>query len=304
MTLHNPATRRLILVVEDDADSLSAVVDALEAASLSALVARDGASAIALLDRVRPDLVLMDAMMPGLDGFETCRQLKSHPRNELTPVIFMTGLSDTEHVLEGLAAGGVDYVTKPVDLDALLARIDTHIANAGLIASARSALDASGPGVVALGASGRIVWMSDAAVAVCGASMSGLSEEEQAAVTQWVAKIAKMGASDAKPLSLSRSKVEQVSLRMIGRTGTNEILASVQTIETVSDAQALSKALELSPREGEVLAWVAYGKSNNDVAAILELSPRTITKHLEQVYRKLGVENRTSAATLALKVLL
>lgn len=304
MMLPEPATRRLILVVEDDADSLSAVVDALEDASLSALVARDGASAIALLDRVRPDLVLMDAVMPGLDGFETCRQLKSRPENELTPVIFMTGLSDTEHVLEGLAAGGVDYVTKPVDLDALLARIEVHIANAGLILSARSALDASGPGVIALSVTGEVVWMSEAANAVCGTSLSNFSEEDWSLLQNWVSQVVKVSVSNAKPLSLSRSVSEELKLQVISRTATNEILASVRTVETMSDAEALSRALDLSPREGEVLAWVAYGKSNNDVAAILELSPRTITKHLEQIYRKLGVENRTSAATIALKVLL
>ncbi len=93
----------------------SPLVEALESAALTVLVARDGLSAISLLDRVKPDLILMDAIMPGIDGFETCRRIKKISDMSLTPVIFMTGLSDWEHVIAGLEAGGVDYVTKPID---------------------------------------------------------------------------------------------------------------------------------------------------------------------------------------------
>lgn len=304
MKPHDPGPRRLVLVVEDDSDSLSAVVDALEDAGITALVARDGEAALALLERVSPDLILMDAIMPGLDGFETCRRLKADSGNELTPVVFMTGLDDTAHVLEGLAAGGVDYVGKPVDMNALLARIQTHIANAELIIGARRALDATGPGVVAFDERGDVAWMSEAASAVCGRRLAMLGDTERAGTSKWAAAAPRSAHSEVAPHKVRRTDGESVLFAYLGRSGSGAALASVQIAKERTDAATLSAKLGLSPREGEVLKWLADGKSNNDIASILQLSPRTVTKHLEQIYRKLGVENRTSAATMALRALL
>ena len=108
------------------------------------LIATDGESALRLIEQITPDLVLMDAVMPGLNGFETCRRMKRNKMLGALPVIFMTGLTETENVLEGLAAGGVDYVTKPLVVDELLARIRVHLANARVAAGTRAALDATG----------------------------------------------------------------------------------------------------------------------------------------------------------------
>ena len=109
--------RDTVLVVDDTPDTLGFLTAALEQASLTVLVATDGASAIKLLAHVTPDLILMDAVMPGMDGFETCRQIKADPALSHLPVIFMTGLTDTQHVVLGLEAGGVDYVAKPIVVD-------------------------------------------------------------------------------------------------------------------------------------------------------------------------------------------
>ncbi|MBP0650762.1 response regulator, partial [Mycobacterium tuberculosis] len=87
------------------------------------LVATGGAAALDIVARVNPDVILMDAVMPGLDGFETCRRLKKLPPTAMTPILFMTGLTETEHIVEGLEAGGVDYITKPIVVEELIARI-------------------------------------------------------------------------------------------------------------------------------------------------------------------------------------
>lgn len=87
-----------------------------------------------------PDLVLMDAVMPGIDGFETCRQLKANPSHADLPAIFMTGLSETRHIIRGFEGGGVDYVTEPVVPDELLPRIQRHLTTAQNLRSARTAL--------------------------------------------------------------------------------------------------------------------------------------------------------------------
>ena len=97
----------IILLVDDAPQSLGALCSELEADGYTVIVAIDGASALARLELVSPDAILMDALMPGMDGFETCRQIKSDPAWAHVPVIFMTGLTETENVLDGLAAGFV-----------------------------------------------------------------------------------------------------------------------------------------------------------------------------------------------------
>ena len=142
---HAPDVRRdTILVVDDTPETLGFLTDTLDHAGFTALIATDGESALRLVEQITPDLVLMDAVMPGLNGFETCRRMKRNKMLGGLPVIFMTGLTETENVLEGLAAGGVDYVTKPLVVDELLARIRVHLANARVAAGTRAALDATG----------------------------------------------------------------------------------------------------------------------------------------------------------------
>ena len=138
-------TRRdTILVIDDTPETLGFLTDTLDDAGFTVLIATDGESALALVDQITPDLVLMDALMPGMDGFETCRRLKNEKLLSHVPVVFMTGLSETEHVVQGLAAGGVDYVTKPIIVEELLARIRVHLTNARIAHGTRVALDATG----------------------------------------------------------------------------------------------------------------------------------------------------------------
>ena len=108
------------------------------------LVAREGEYALSIAEKIVPDVILMDALMPGTDGFAACRKLKQNRALAHVPVIFMTGLTDTEHIIEGLEAGGVDYISKPIVPSELLARIRVHLANARMAHSARAALDAFG----------------------------------------------------------------------------------------------------------------------------------------------------------------
>ena len=161
-TLHSMITeskkRDIVLVVDNSPETLRMLTDAIEDAGMTVLVARDGAAAMSIVDRMTPDVILMDAVMPGLDGFETCRRLKRDAGLAHVPIIFMTGLTETEHIVQGLEAGGVDYVTKPIVPDELLARIRVHLANARLTHSARTALDVSGRFLLAVDGVGKILW--------------------------------------------------------------------------------------------------------------------------------------------------
>ena len=159
-------------------------------------------------------------MMPGLDGFETCQRIKADPATADIPVLFMTALTDSEHVVKGFEAGGIDYVTKPINTEEVLARVASHLRTARILQTARAA-------------------------------------------------------SQAQPLTLNDEPAYAT----------------------------LSARFQLTEREVEVLRWVACGKTNRDIGDILGLSPRTVNKHLEHVYIKLGVETRTAATSVALSAM-
>src|SRR5688572_19687843 len=155
----------LVLVVDDVPDNLSLLHDALDEAGYTVLVATNGEQALQRAVQAVPDIVLLDAMMPGLDGFEVARRLKAHPDTAHIPIIFMTGLTETEHVVAAFQAGGVDYVTKPIRPQEVLARMTVHMQSARQARQARNALDAFGHATMAIHAddaltTGRAVWQT------------------------------------------------------------------------------------------------------------------------------------------------
>jgi two-component system, sensor histidine kinase and response regulator len=120
----HPAT---LLIVDDTPENIAVLFELLSAQNFSVLVAEDGESALNIAISEKPELILLDIMMPGIDGFETCRRLKNDPSTADIPVIFMTALVDTADKLRGFNLGAVDYVTKPFDHEEIIARIHTHL---------------------------------------------------------------------------------------------------------------------------------------------------------------------------------
>jgi len=296
MTRPDFENRNLALVVDDSPETLGMISNALEDNGISVIVARSGAQALDLAARVMPDVVLMDAVMPEMDGFETCRRLKADERLAYAPVIFMTGLSASEDIIKGLLAGGVDYVTKPAVIDELIARITTHILNAKAIQSAREALDTSGRTVLAVDLEGRILWGSPKAMGMIEAvaADSGVLGPRDERFTNWLSVSLRQPATPPRSFSLGA-----IQLDYIGTSPSNEILLKVCAQDDTSPFAHLEQTFSLTPREAEVLYWLSMGKTNRDIAQILSLSSRTINKHLEQVFQKMGVDNRTSAAVSA-----
>src|ERR1700751_3064475 len=173
-----PKKRDIALVVDDSPETLRLLTDALDGAGMTVMVALDGASAMRIVDQITPDIVLLDAVMPGIDGFETCKRLKRDAGLANVPVIFMTGLAETEHIVRGLEAGGVDYVTKPIVIEEMLARIRVHLANARLTQSARAALDVSGRYLLAVSRQGKIMWATPQAQKLLADSLSGADSDD------------------------------------------------------------------------------------------------------------------------------
>jgi DNA-binding CsgD family transcriptional regulator len=131
----------------------------------------------------------------------------------------------------------------------------------------------------------------------------GADPRAVARIGEWLAGAAGSGVTQTADLELTPSGGAPLRLALIGRSGSNAMLARIAPAADASPAAALSAALGVTEREAEVLGWLARGKSNRDIAAILNLSPRTVTKHVEQIFSKIGVENRTAAAARAIRLI-
>ena len=294
--------RDVALIVDDSPETLRLLTDALDGAGMTVMVALDGAAAMRIVDQITPDIVLLDAVMPGLDGFETCKRLKRDAGLDHVPIIFMTGLAETEHIVRGLEAGGVDYVTKPIAVEEMLARIRVHLANARLTQSARAALDVSGRYLLAVNGVGKIMWATPQAQKLLSDTLSPDSDDDVVLpdpIPQWLDQARKGKAGSKAAIMTALPGDEALRLQYMGKLGANEFLLRLAKDSGTETPAEFSSELGLTTREGEVLSWLSKGKTNRDIAQILGLSPRTVDKHLEQIYSKLGVENRTAAAAIA-----
>ncbi|WP_298833728.1 response regulator transcription factor [uncultured Piscinibacter sp.] len=285
-------TRDVVLLVDDAPQSLGALCRELEAEGYTVLVAPDGESALQRLELVVPDAILLDALMPGMDGFETCRRIKAQPAWAHIPVIFMTGLAETEHIVAGFAAGSVDYVVKPVRAQEVLARLATHLRNARVARLAREAVDVGGLGVLVVDARSRPAWCSPQAQRWLA---EFFATADDTPCIEWLMA----GATQAGEIERAAPDGRLLAARRLGEVGLGETMWLLRVHEPGESAPSRLATAALTPRETEVLSWIAKGKTNRDVAEILGMSPRTVNKHLEHVFEKLGVETRAAAAALA-----
>ena len=291
----------LVLVVDDSPASLRMFNEALEDAGLTVLVSLGGTQALSIAQKIVPDIVLLDAVMPGLDGFETCEQFKLNPILADIPIIFMTGLDDTESTIKGLQCGGVDYLTKPINIDELLARIRVHLGNARLSSTANKALDTTGQHLFTVNTRAQIVWATPQTKKLfqqAKVNEHWLQTRFSEQVAEWLCH---------KPESEQTLHLKGASLklkiRLVEYLDNQHVLMKLFDSMAPSGAQKLRQGLPLTIRESEVLYWIGNGKSNSEIGQILSTSPRTINKHLEQVFRKLEVSNRTSAAAIAIRLM-
>jgi DNA-binding response OmpR family regulator/DNA-binding CsgD family transcriptional regulator len=298
----------LVLIVDDIPDNLAVLHDALDESGYTVIVATDGASAIARAAEALPDIVLLDALMPGMDGFEVARRLKADQATAPIPIVFMTALTDTEHVLAAFAAGGVDYVPKPIRPREVVARIAAHLQSARHAKQARNALDAFGHASIALRpADGRVLWQTPLARDLMrrhfGAGDAAVSHAP-ASLCEWVrARVSRAGEPDGADTWSCVSGTQRLQCSLHPASAEDEWLVVLTESSNGAAIEALSLQFRLTAREAEVLYWVAQGKTNRDIGDILGTRPKTITKHLEHVFEKLGVETRTAAASRVLGTL-
>jgi CheY-like chemotaxis protein/DNA-binding CsgD family transcriptional regulator len=308
-------TGDLVLIVDDVPDNLAVLHDALDESGYTVLVATSGEQALQRAAQAKPDIVLLDAMMPGIDGFEVARRLKADASTAHIPIVFMTGLTETEHLVAALEAGGVDYVTKPIKPKEVLARMNVHLQGARRArqaqqqaGQARNALDAFGyASFMVRMPEGRLVWQTALARELLQRYCGSSAPATPPAVLEWLHR----HLPDARhrqlepPVLAIAHGAATLNLRLHQQTGQDETgddwLIIMREVSDAAVIEAMSLSLKLTAREAEVLYWVVKGKTNKDIGEILGASPATAKKHLERVYVKLGVETRTAAAGVAMK---
>ncbi len=272
-----PGRNATVMIVDDESNSLRMLTTALENAAISVLVATSGKAAIELLNHILPDLIIMDAVMPGMDGFETTERIKQNPRFASIPVIFMTGLTESEHVVEAFEVGGVDYVRKPVDLTELLARVRSHMANGRAVHASMASLDATGRLMMATDARGHLLWCTPGAEqAIVELAPEWQRDDDGVLPAELRDAVMRLLATHSGVGSMVRVPFRQGSgtleVALVARYRENEALIRLHEVNPEQDVAKLRDRQQLTQREAEVLLWVSYGKSSSDISDLLDIS--------------------------------
>ena len=317
--------RARVLIVDDLPANLGVLLTCLDEAGYEVLVATGGDKALARLDQMQPDLILLDVNMPGIDGYETCQRLKANPLWSGVPVLFLTALGDPVDKMQGFSAGAVDYITKPLHPGEVLARVRAHLQIRALqqtLAAQNETLEEKNALLEAamawrLEAEAQLQQSLDRAVVVVDAEgnigfCTRLARQflvrhfaEHAdpgrlpeALARWLAdgptEAPWQGETDGSRLRVQRFTSGQPDAPLM-------LLLEEQILSTSSPARLLS--LGLTAREAEVLFWAAHGKSNAEVAAILQTALGTVKKHMANILFKTGLETRLIAALHAAELL-
>ena len=297
-----------VLIVDDTPANLALLSDTLSEAQYRVLVATDGLSAIEQISYSKPDIILLDVVMPGIDGFETCNRLKSNPDTFDIPVLFMTGLSELDDLLRGFSEGGLDYIVKPIRPAEVLARIEVHLQQTRNRLRAEQLIQHNDFAAVVVDNQGIINWLTPAAeqwlqnfsqefdLITCQGINDALPSKLLVSFQQWIQHLANVG-SDATEfklgsgfnLSISPCDNERGYLLLLQHEGDNWT------------PENLKEKLKLTFREAEILMWISRGKTNKEIGLILNTSPRTVNKHLEHIFEKLGVSTRAAAIAKVLQ---
>ncbi len=286
-------TSAKVLVVDDTPANVSLLLDALTEAGYELLVAESGRSALALLQFNVPDLILLDVMMPGLDGFATCALLKAKAEWRDIPVLFMTALQEPDEKVRAFAAGAVDYITKPAYPPEVLARVAAHLQIRALQKSLADEL------ALRTDAEEQLSQSLDRAIVLTDSTRRIIFQ------TRLAADLLHKHFPAESTVSLPRAlgAAGPLVARLFSESARSDLLMFVLEEPDSAPGPAALRTLGLTPREAEVLYWIAQGKSNPDIATILGSAVRTVHKHVEHIFQKLGLETRNAAMLAALEIL-
>jgi len=299
-----------VLIVDDTPGNLALLSDTLSEAHYRVLVAIDGSAALEQIQYVKPDIILLDVMMPGIDGFETCARLKADPETAAIPVLFMTGLSELDDLLRGFGEGALDYIVKPIRPAEVLARIEVHLSQTRNLRRAEQLLANGEFAAMAVDGVGRIGWLTPAAEAWLAdfnaqqglQQACGIKDLLPGSMLAWF-QTWRQGSERTHAEADEQCLMPGFNASIRACEHPDEYMLLLQRDENNAewDLQALRGKLKLTFREAEILMWIARGKTNKEIGIILNTSPRTVNKHLEHIFEKLGVSTRAAAVAMVLE---
>lgn len=298
----------VVLIVDDAPENLAALHDTLDESGYTVLAATSGMAALDQASRELPDLILLDATMPNMDGFETCRRLRAQQATRHIPVIFLTGPVESGETAAAFDAGGTDYITKPIRQNDMLARVAAHMPAARKLNQARNAMDAFGNALLAVTPhNGRIVWQTPLArqwmqeyFALKGAGGGSELRTMPLALAAWLAATAqaRRQGHDYPPLSVMRG-ASRLEFTAADLSNHEQWMIVLREESECAQVQALMALFRMTMREAEVLHWLSRGRSTHDIGSLLGATPLTVESYIAQVCNKLHVDTRGAAAALA-----
>jgi DNA-binding response OmpR family regulator/DNA-binding CsgD family transcriptional regulator len=309
MELHGSPNNGTVMIVDDTPGNLAVLSDTLSEANYRVLVATDGLSALEQIQYLKPDIILLDVLMPGIDGFDTCRKIKANPETSEIPVLFMTGMSELDYLLRGFGEGALDYIVKPIRPPEVLARIEVHLSQSRNIRRAHYILNNGIFSALTIDSTGCIKWLTPAAKdwlydfqqSVLTRQTVDLGDFIPFSLLEWFKKCLLHPVRTELEAGVQYRSESGFTARMIHCRQAEEYLLLLQKEQPVWDINNLRAQLKLTFREAEILMWIARGKTNKEVGIILDTSPRTVNKHMEHIFEKLGVATRAAAVAMALK---
>jgi CheY-like chemotaxis protein/DNA-binding CsgD family transcriptional regulator len=315
---------KTVMVVDDVPANVDVVLGLLHVSGYRVLVADSGFRGIEQLELELPDLILLDLMMPGMDGIETCFKIKTRESWKHIPIVMMTAADELSKKLAAFEAGAVDFLTKPIQPEEVLARVRTHLhvrelqaqletmnqrltqKNQELAEEIELRLDAEKQLETSLeqallisNRQGEVLFATRQAQLLLYTFFSATPKHRLPPELQtWLS-----GPDYHQPLKVIHKKRGEIEIDHFAlSTSGNLSLMRIEHRNGDRGPQSLL-ALGLTAREAEVLYWITEGKTNPEVAIILDSSINTVKKHANNLFAKLGVETRTGAARAALQVL-
>jgi len=303
-----PHAGKRILIVDDVPDNLAVLFDLLTQRGLRVFAADSGQQALTELQSIAPDLILLDVMMPGLNGFATCERIKADPDFADIPLLFLTALGDTVDKMKGFELGAVDYITKPIQSEEVLARVKAHLDLRSLqielelrneeldremqlrLGAEQALMRALDTPVLLLENTGAVYFCTDTADTLL-TRHGGLPSAAQ--------RCAWFGAEESE---VTGSNGRLYVKRRPDPGGSGRALFLIVEKPLSGRPQQLT-ALGLTAREAEILFWIAQGKTSPEIAVIVSAATATVKRHVHHILYKLNVETRFAAALKAREIL-
>ena len=299
----------VVMIIDDTPDNLALLSDTLSEFGYRVLVATDGQSALEQIGYLKPDIILLDVLMPGISGYETCNRLKADPKTANIPILFMTALGDLDDLLRGFGEGAVDYLVKPIRPPEVLARVEAQLNQARNIQRAVSALNCGPFSALATTLDGKITWLPEAASNWFADFLKAhlltddinIGSPLPEMIMGWIKSQTALPDPNEYMLFESLRGSYHFSVKLVPCINCEEYLLLMEKHSGHWNLDSVKSSLGLTTREAEILMWISRGKTNKEIGLILGGSPRTVNKHLEHIFEKLGVVTRAAAVSVAMQ---